>query len=299
MNLYKKKIYKSHLQHGLEWKKHKYLYKDANGNYVYPDDVKNGGHSSGSKFFGDSKLSKNDHRKGHGKVRQAQSDRQKAINQGTKSANGTHWFSRGGMEAYLDSNHYKNSDEYKLDNARRKNSADYIEGMKSVQESNRKYKRAVNPTDKDWDVFKTQDKQKKKTKQRKEIAKAHQGYTEDRKNFPDGGSTEELERQKQKTKERKREKERFKAKESANKRTATVGYVNKLSSKMDHDRNQSEQISSAHQTSVKFRKDPEQETNRSKREWDHRILSDVKYRDDSGSIERQKRKTALRKRHKK
>jgi hypothetical protein len=35
MNLYKKEI----LKHGLEWRKHKYLYKDANGNYVYPEDV--------------------------------------------------------------------------------------------------------------------------------------------------------------------------------------------------------------------------------------------------------------------
>ena len=45
MNLYKKKIYKSHLQHGAigqKWKNHKYLYIDENGNYVYPEDVANG-----------------------------------------------------------------------------------------------------------------------------------------------------------------------------------------------------------------------------------------------------------------
>lgn len=41
MNLYKKEIYKKSLQHGQKWRDHKYLYIDANGNYVYPDDVKN------------------------------------------------------------------------------------------------------------------------------------------------------------------------------------------------------------------------------------------------------------------
>ena len=41
MNLYKRKIYKKSLQHGLKWRNHKYLYIDANGNYVYPEDVKN------------------------------------------------------------------------------------------------------------------------------------------------------------------------------------------------------------------------------------------------------------------
>ena len=41
MNSHQRKIYSSQIKHGLEWKKHKYLYKDANGNYVYPEDVKN------------------------------------------------------------------------------------------------------------------------------------------------------------------------------------------------------------------------------------------------------------------
>lgn len=39
MNLYKRKIYKKSLQHGQKWRDHKYLYIDANGNYVYPKDA--------------------------------------------------------------------------------------------------------------------------------------------------------------------------------------------------------------------------------------------------------------------
>lgn len=38
MNLYKREIYKSQLQHGLEWKRHKYIRKEGN-RYIYPEDL--------------------------------------------------------------------------------------------------------------------------------------------------------------------------------------------------------------------------------------------------------------------
>ena len=123
---------------------------------------------------------------------------------------------------------------------------------------------------------------------------AHAGYEEDRRNFPEGGSTEELERQKKKAKARKS------AKERGNTYGTSIHMPkNPRNSKEDQNgkgHKRLTQINSAHQMSTRLYDDKSDE---GARKNEFKVLEDRRYYDVSGSIERQKRKTALRKRHKK
>ncbi len=117
---------------------------------------------------------------------------------------------------------------------------------------------------------------------------AHAGYELDKAMYPDGGSTEELGRQKKKTKARKSASKRFNELDQKNKRS---------SNSMEPDiQKQHSQINSAHQMATERRMAGNKHSDR---EWNRQNLYSVNYYDQSGSIERQKRKTALRKRHKK
>ena len=46
--------YLIHTSKGTKWKNHKYLYKDQNGRYIYPEDVRNSSNNSSSNSFGGS-----------------------------------------------------------------------------------------------------------------------------------------------------------------------------------------------------------------------------------------------------
>lgn len=54
MNSHEREIYRSQLEHGIEWKKHKYLYKDGD-RYIYPEDIKNMAKEKASAMIADQK----------------------------------------------------------------------------------------------------------------------------------------------------------------------------------------------------------------------------------------------------
>ena len=233
MNLYKREIYKSQLQHGLEWKKHKYLYKDANGNYVYPEDVKNKAKGATNtagyvargaitaagtalsnmkdkasnaiadqkqnlkdkKYVRDSKQKRSDSRETliskHPHVKknsQLFSAHQTAVEKRQESLYSPDWHAKTG---YLSAPGVK----------------------EQIQKTDKRKEEAANK------AFLAE--RKKINQQRKS---AHAGYEADKKLFPEGGSTEELEIQKDKTAARKKAKAQAKQRVDAQRKSAHVGY---------------------------------------------------------------------------
>ena len=134
------------------------------------------------------------------------------------------------------------------------------------------------------------DKRKAEAKRKKKVddqrQSAHAGYESDKKKFHEGGSTEELERQKEKTKARKSAKNVVK--------DTNVVRISSENRENERDRhNQHKQINSAHKESTRFRPEGGHLYNG---DW---VLESRTHNNASESLERQKRKTALRKRHKK
>ena len=171
-------LHHRYLSHALGQRRahHKYLYIDANGRYVYPEDVPKG--TTGiqqhhAQVLSDRRQAKKD---------KAYSKETKGINDRIDSQLGVSGASRmirGAQQltnAHQGSTEYRNLDSY----AYRISDADKAKDITK----NRKLAKAINNAD----------------SQRKS---AHAGYEADKKAFPEGGSTEELEAQKKKTRMRK------------------------------------------------------------------------------------------------
>lgn len=353
MNLWQREMYKSHLEHGAKGQRaahHKYLYIDANGRYVYPEDVagkaksavSNAGERASNfitdqkqkikdkKFIRESnKLKKHDIADEYDSYEEwlknvqkhnAATDKGKQ-NQQINSAHNKSTINVGShLISYQKGDHgtTKELDKQKEKTVKRNRS--YNEkakdaGFQAEQERRQATIDARNTRDRDSSEYANLAKAERDTAERKKAKvaskkkvddqrkSAHAGYEADKKAFPEGGSTEELERQKIKTKAKKSASNRFNELDKSTK---------KHSSSMDWNvRKQHQQINSAHQMSTDIRKDPlqfdradrvdpeELRKSRNAKKWDYRNLYSVNYYDQSGSIERNKRKTALRKRHKK
>lgn len=227
MNLYKREIYKKSLQHA-ERKNHKYLYKIGD-RYIYPEDVAGKAKSTASNI---------------GSMTTAAGTAAK-----TKISN-----------TIADQKTKLKDKKYLLDEKRRKYpnlekanvtspggkrvnqiTSAHQEGTKkttalSYQSTHDPISNKVVKVKRDFDANGNQigtgystepshiakKKSKKNTDQQRKSA--HAGYEADKKAFPEGGSTEELELQKKKTANRKKAKELAKKKEKDQIRSAHAGY---------------------------------------------------------------------------
>lgn len=174
MNLYKKEIYKKSLQHA-ERRNHKYLYKIGD-RYIYPEDVPKGTteiQQHHAQVLSDRRQAKKDRKYAkESKGIDNRIDNQFGISGAARSIRNTQQMTKshqgtteyGGLDSYL--TRLTDSDKAK------------------DQIKKRKLAKAIDNTD----------------SQRKS---AHAGYEADKKVFPEGGSTEELESQKKKTSMRK------------------------------------------------------------------------------------------------
>ena len=190
------------LVHSGKWKNHKYLYIDANGKYVYPEDVTRNARDKVSSAAKDLKIKLKD------KKFKWDSKHRTYRNLGEANAN----TQAGKKNNQLTSAHQEGTK--KLDSLR------YINTHES---GNKKVKKVT--YNGDWVGQETVDneleKRKKINQQRKS---AHAGYERDKRIFPDGGSTEELERQKQKAKDRKYVKSSKKKSALQQQKEAHAGY---------------------------------------------------------------------------
>ena len=180
------------LVHSGKWKNHKYLYIDSNGKYVYPEDVAN-------------------------KAKDKVSDTKNKISDAAKNLRTTirdKQFKSGRYEKnYVKNHNYPNHEgdpwqQYSKDTQAmtrsHQGSTSHISGKDYFKLHQAGDDPAYTPG------AKSVNKQKKNTAARKrqklanqQQKSAHAGYERDKRIFPDGGSTEELENQKQKTKDRK------------------------------------------------------------------------------------------------
>lgn len=190
---YKKRRRKA-LQHGVEWKRHKYLYKDANGNYVYPEDIKNNAKSKVQGFVADQKQKLKDKKfvkEGPYKNSPYTSDYDRARQQ-TDQISYAHRESTGKK----DKGTMSNTRNVALDYVRQTDKYPSEKAKSLVKQKEKTKQRKEEAANKEFLA-----EHKKINQQRKS---AHAGYEADKKAFPEGGSTEELERQKAKTHARKR-----------------------------------------------------------------------------------------------
>ena len=198
----------AHGQAGQRWSKHKYLYIDSNGRYVYPEDAANNTKDKVSSAAKDLKTKLKDKKykwdsKHKNKYNMHLSNYDKETDQilsAHKGATGEHYF-----------------DHYDPVNLRKNKQAAFTRKQK-IASDKEELERRYAEGEKVRKRTKELENQKKKTEERKEeflkerkkinqqANNAHSGYYEDKKKFPDGGSTEELENQKKKTKKRKRQK---------------------------------------------------------------------------------------------
>ena len=324
MNLYKEKMLKHSSLKGKRRANHKYLYIDENGRYIYPDDVKkSGGHSSGGTSFSPKKLKGNfldsfpeTVRKEENnnainlaersKMRRKQaianrdslglyksgSDLERAwqldnLSKG-KKANTDTYIRKQKLDKSIQKEHRKMIDEKRTNDEKISKASKQQEQERSGRrdqinkevESNRKSKVA-----KDWNNRWKAEKSKTNSAEQQRKS-AHVGYELDKKMYPDGGSTEELGRQKKKTKARKSAK-------NVTKDTNVVRISSETRESGRDRHNQHKQINSAHQEATRFRPEGGHLYNG---DW---VLESRTHNNSSDSIERQKRKTALRKRRKK
>lgn len=284
MNSHQRMIYASQIKHGVEWKRHKYIRKEGN-RYIYPEDLEGGHRMHGTKWEMDQNRSGSDREQGDFSTKKYMSPilstryNDRALQSGNAAK----------MKAKMA---VANKDVSKMDEAwkdARKADELYSKSrtgdekkISSLMSSNIDKKAQAmsraNRLDKEAEKSKIVARRKKinPDDQRKS---AHAGYEEDRKNFPEGGSTEELERQKKKTKARKSASGRGRSFDFNNTKTTRQG---------SNERREVQQINNAHQKATSYTPSVVGDA-----------LVNIDYRDHSGSVERQKRKTALRKRHKK
>lgn len=199
MNLYKREIYKKSLQHA-ERRNHKYLYKIGD-RYIYPEDVAGKAKSMASNIGSMATAA------GTAAKTKASSLKEKASN----TINEKKQLLKD--KKYVRDSKQKKSDSYETLVSKHPYA-------RQIQQLTSAHQTATKRTDNGlYDSVERKEapnveKQKQKTKQRKQAAidvktetqrkSAHAGYEADKKAFPEGGSTEELERQKAKTHARKR-----------------------------------------------------------------------------------------------
>lgn len=273
------------LSHGQKWRRHKYLYIDENGNYVYPEDVAN----KGKKAVGDAA------NKGK-QVAEDTADKVKAkLKELNTIAKDKKFLSNKYVKDYQKKHPHPNTegDPYRTaakttqqltsshqEGTKRASGKDYF-NMRGSNDTYRSYK----TKDLDNQVSKTAARKRKRLAEDQRKS-AHAGYEEDRRNFPEGGSTEELERQRRKTKARKSAKNIAK--------DTNVVRISSATRENERDRhNQHKQINSAHQEATRFRPEPGHLYNG---DW---VLESRTHNNSSKSVERQKRKAeASNSRHK-
>lgn len=213
MNSHQRKIYASQLQHA-ERRNHKYLYKIGD-RYVYPEDVSGKAKSTasniGSMVTATGTAAKTKINKAIADQKQKHKDRV---------------FTNTTLPEKLTSKKIGRDDNKELDqivSAHKESTGRKSNSTNVVLDYERR-------TDGPNIKAKSLDKQKAKTAARKQAVRnakseaqyksAHAGYEADKKAFPEGGSTEELELQKKKTADRKKTKELTKKKEKDQIRSA-------------------------------------------------------------------------------
>lgn len=205
MNLYKKEIYKKSLQH-TERRNHKYIYKIGD-RYIYPEDVagkaKSTANNIGSMATAAGTAAKT-------KISNTIADQKTKLKDRkfVKSSN-PGWSNEGANRQRIETEKrneerwrkHIQSPEYKQGEYNRKASEiGDKEAYKRMVASNRPGRRKSSELEKQKERVATNKRRIETERQRKS---AHAGYEEDRRLFPEGGSTEELERQKEKTTARK------------------------------------------------------------------------------------------------
>lgn len=291
MNSHQRMIYKSQLKHGVEWKRHKYIRKEGD-RYIYPEDLEGGHRMHGDKWDNSLNITGADeqHVDVHGNADVVLSKRynDRALQSGNAAK----------MKAKMA---VANKDVSKMDEAwKDARKADELYSKSRTGDEKKISSLMSSNIDKKAQAISRANYLDKEAKKSKIVARrnkinpddqrksAHAGHEDYRRDFHEGGSTEELERQKRKTKARKSASKRFNELDRNNIRT---------SSSMEPDvQKQHSQINSAHRMATEKRMAGNKHSDR---EWNRQNLYSVNYYDQSGSIERQKRKTALRKRHKK
>lgn len=197
MNLYKREIYKKSLQHA-ERRNHKYLYKIGD-RYIYPEDIAGKAKSTASNI---------------GSMATAAGTAAKTkisnIIADQKQKHKDRVFTNTTLPEKLTSKKIGRDDNKELDQI----ASAHKESTGRKDKSNVVLDYIRTPRTTPSIKAKSLETQKQKIKQRKQADRdvkteaqrksAHAGYEADKKNFPDGGSTEELERQKAKTHARKR-----------------------------------------------------------------------------------------------
>lgn len=213
MNLYKREIYKKSLQHA-ERRNHKYLYKIGD-RYIYPEDVAGKAKSTASNI---------------GSMATAAGTAAKTKISNTiadqKQKHKDRVFTNTTLPEKLTSKKIGRDDNKELDQI----ASSHKESTGRKSNSTNVVLDYERRTDGPNIKAKSLDKQKAKTAARKQAARnakseaqyksAHAGYEADKKAFPEGGSTEELELQKKKTADRKKPKELAKKKEKDQIRSA-------------------------------------------------------------------------------
>lgn len=288
INSYQREMYKSSLKHA-ERKNHKYLYKIGD-RYIYPEDVK----STNPRQKANLQYQHLKKSQEVGKEQERErSGRKYKINSEIENRGNRNSIVRFRGEGYkagrneidqIHSAHQRATKELDVP-VHYKNGGDGVGRDLYINRSGRASAPSL-----DKKVLETSErkKEKKRLEERKKINQqansAHEGYYKTQEKFPDGGSTEELERQKRKTKARKSR--RKLGMQSGEIKTA-------FQSKPDYSKKSKDidQINSAHRESTQKRNIGE--------DTPHKLLVDVNPTGDPGNLEREKRKTALRKRHKK
>lgn len=170
------------MSHGMKWKNHKYLYIDANGKYVYPEDVAKNAKDKVSSAAKDLKTKLKD------KKFKWDSKHRKYGNLGEANAN----TQAGKKINQLTSAHQEGTKKF-----------DSLRYINTHESGNKKVKKVTYGGD--WVEKETVDnvleRRKKVNQQRKS---AHAGYERNQKIFPDGGSTEKLEEIKARKKKQQR-----------------------------------------------------------------------------------------------
>lgn len=226
MNLYKEQM----LKHGVEWRKHKYIRKEGN-RYIYPEDVKNKATAAaniaenltkGAATVAGTKLSNMKDKATSAIADQKQKSKDREFVTGDKTLVDKAK-RKLGMTKTLGRD--ANKETAQLTNAHQRSTRVNPFGD-SFYYARGKDNDVVDVSNKGNSV----EKQKKKTEQRKQAAinvkseaqrkSAHAGYEADKKLFPEGGSTDELEWQKERTAARKKVKEQTKKKEKDQIRSA-------------------------------------------------------------------------------
>lgn len=208
MNLYKREIYKKSLQHA-ERRNHKYLYKIGD-RYIYPEDVATGKAShkpsgiadKAKKMLSDFKPRTETHI--NGRSINDKTDGYKEVNRrkNAKTMDARDLIANTKSKEELEEE-YRRKDpvgynEYKMNRINRdveSAKAEYEKTMADIEARNKKLK-GSSSSESTVDRMKVRADRKRKTEAQRKSA--HAGVEAYEKKFPNGGSTEELERQKEK-----------------------------------------------------------------------------------------------------